>query len=81
MKSVGRRCAIYIRERVKPSHQQMADVPKEHLVAYKHLFSHTPVDYFGPMEVGLSRNRMNKGYGALFDDLSCLPGSGSILVI
>ena len=70
MKSVGRRCAIYIRERVKPSHQQMADVPKERLVAYKHPFSHTSVDYFGPMEVGLSRNRMNKRYGALFTCLT-----------
>ena len=29
VKSVGRRCAICIRERVKPSHQQMAGVPKE----------------------------------------------------
>ena len=57
VKSVGRRCAICIRERVKPSHQQMAGVPKERLAVYKHPFSHTAVDYFGPMEVGLSRNR------------------------
>ena len=70
MKRVGRRCAICIRERVKPSHQQMAGVPKERLAVYKHPFSHRVVDYFGPMEVGLSRNRTDKRYGALFTCLT-----------
>ena len=70
VKSVGRRCAICIRERVKPSHQQMAGVPKERLAVYKHPFSHTTVDYFGPMEVGLSRNRTDKRYGSLFTCLT-----------
>ena len=69
VKSVGRRCAICIRERIKPSHQQMAGMPKERLAVYKHPFSHTAVDYFGPMEVVLSINRTDKRYGALF---SCL---------
>ena len=44
----------------------MAGVPKECSAVYKQPFSHTSVDYFGPMEVGLSRNRTDKRYGALF---------------
>ena len=38
VKSVERRCASCIRERVKPAHQQMARVPKERLAVYKPLF-------------------------------------------
>ena len=46
VKRMARDCEICVRERVKPSHQQMA--------VYKPPFCHTAVDYFGPMEVGLT---------------------------
>ena len=48
----------------------MAGVPKGCLAVSKHPFSHTAVDYFGPMEVGLSRNRTDKRYGSLFTCLT-----------
>ena len=56
VKRMARECEICVRERMKPSHQQMADVPKERLAVYKPPFCHTAVDYFGPIEVGLSRD-------------------------
>ena len=52
----------------------MAGVPKECSAVYKQPFSHTSVDYFGPMEVGLSRNRTDKRYGALFTCLTTRAG-------
>ena len=67
---MARECEVCVRERVKTSHQQMAGVPKERLAIYKPPFCHTAVDYFGPMEVGLSRNRTDKRYGALFTCLT-----------
>ena len=70
MKRVARGCEICICERVKPSHQQMADVPKERLAVYKPPFCHTAVDYFGPLDVGLNSNRTGKRYGALFTCLT-----------
>merc|ERR1711946_41191 len=70
VKRVARECEVCVRERVKTSHQQMAEVPKERLAIYKPPFCHTAVDYFGPMEVGLSRNRTDKRYGALFTCLT-----------
>ena len=45
-------------------------VPKERLAVYRYPFSHTAVDYFGPMEVGLTRNRTDRRYGALFTCLT-----------
>ena len=55
-----------LKEWAKPSHQQMAYFPKERLAEHKHPLCHTTVEYFGPMEVELSRNRTDKRYGALF---------------
>ena len=70
VKRIGRQCDICRRERVKMSHQQMADLPKERLATHKHPFCHTAVDYFGPLEIGLSRNRTDKRYVALFTCLT-----------
>ena len=42
----------------------MAYFPKERLAEHKHPLCHTTVEYFGPMEVELSRNRTDKRYGA-----------------
>ena len=40
------------------------------MAIYKPPFCHTAVDFFGPMEVGLSRNRTEKRYRALFTGLT-----------
>ena len=70
VKRIGRQCNACIKERVKTSHQRMADLPKERLATNKHPFCHTAVDYFGPLDIGLSRNRTDKRYGALFTCLT-----------
>ena len=44
----------------------MAPLPKERLDSYNAPFTNTAVNYFGPMAVGLNRNRTGKRYGALF---------------
>ena len=44
----------------------MVPLPKERLDSYNPPFTHTAVDYFRPMAVGLKRNRTGKRYGALF---------------
>ena len=52
----------------------MVGVPKACSAVYKHPFNHTAVDYFGPIEVGLSRNWTDKRYWALFTCLTTRAG-------
>ena len=44
----------------------MGDLPPQRLDMLTLPFSRTSVDYFGPLTVGLNRNRTDKRYGALF---------------
>ena len=59
-------CPSCIKERAKPGQQLMGDLPPQRLDMLTLPFNRTSVDYFGPLTVGLNRNRTEKRYGALF---------------
>ena len=66
IKRASNACPTCIKERVKPGQQLMGDLPPQRLDMLTLPFSRTSVDYFGPLTVGLNRNRTDKRYGALF---------------
>ena len=62
VKRIGRKRAVCIKKN--------RNLPKERLSSYKPPFYCTAVDYFGPLEVGIGRNRTAKRYGSLFTCMS-----------
>ena len=74
-KSIIQNCFICKRQNVKPKAPIMSDLPKERLSFNEKPFTHTGIDYFGPINVKLTRKtRSNqathKRYGALFTCLT-----------
>ena len=70
VKSFKRKCTKCKKERAKPSSQLLSELPSERITAMQPAFYHTSVDYFGPIEVKLTRNTTTKRYGALFTCMS-----------
>jgi hypothetical protein len=66
VKSFKRKCTQCKKEREKPGSQLLSELPIERITAMQPAFYHTSVEYFGPIEVKLTRNTKAKGYGALF---------------
>lgn len=69
VKRIRRSCDVCIRERAKPSHQLMGDLPSARLETRQPAFTCSAVDLFGPVEVSNSRNHTIKRYGVL---ITCL---------
>lgn len=70
VKRVRRECTTCRRERSKPGVQQMGELPESRLQFDTKPFTFTACDLFGPMEVGLSRNRTAKRWGVIFTCLN-----------
>lgn len=70
VKKVQISCQKCRKDRAKPSHQLMGNLPKERLAAFEPAFSHTAVDYFGPIEAANNRGRPCKRYGVIFTCLT-----------
>ena len=66
VKKVRRECRVCKKERAKPGEQQMGDLPHSRLEFGVPPFTNTACDLFGPIEVGLPRNRSAKRWGVLF---------------
>jgi hypothetical protein len=66
VKRIRRDCVICRRNRAKPGEQLMGNLPKARLDAGALPFTRTAIDLFGPIEVGLYRNRTAKRWGVLF---------------
>ena len=62
---VGRDCPVCRRRFTQPGTQLMAELPKSR-VTPSPPFYRTSVDFFGPYEVRVSRNKVEKRYGAIF---------------
>lgn len=72
VKSTIHRCVTCVRERATTAHQKMADLPESRTTPSRP-FSHSGVDYAGPVLVRSSKGRghqAHKGYIALFICLS-----------
>ena len=74
-KSIIQNCFICKRQNAKPKAPMMPNLPKERLSFNEQPFTHTGIDYFGPINVKLTRKtRSNqathKRYGALFTCLT-----------
>ena len=65
VRKLSRTCPSCRRRRAKPSPPVMADLPRPRLGYQSPPFTHTGVDYFGPMLVRHGR-KTEKRYGALF---------------
>ena len=65
VKAAWHRCQRCKNQRAKLQNQEMGQLPPCRLQAYERPFTHTGLDYFGPMEVTIGRRR-EKRYGALF---------------
>jgi len=70
VKKARRFCEQCNIERAKPSNQLMGDLPKERLAAFSPPFTHTAVDYFGPIETAYGRGKTAKRYGVIFTCLT-----------
>ena len=66
VKRIGRECPECRRERAKPAGQLMGDLPDVRLDMLTPPFNRTAVDFFGPLQVSLGRNRTAKRYGVIF---------------
>lgn len=66
VKKVRRICRYCLLQRGKPDSQLMGSLPMSRLDIEAPPFSHVAVDYFGPFDIGLARNRTAKRWGALF---------------
>jgi len=65
VRKVARDCMFCKKERLHTTTQLMAELPPQRMHPGPP-FYHTSVDYFGPIDVNISRNRSDKRYGALF---------------
>ena len=70
VKKVGRSCMKCLEEKARPCSQLMGNVPKERLEPFKPAFTHTAVDFFGPINVSYSRGKSAKRYGVIFTCLT-----------
>lgn len=68
-KKLLRKCVICRKYRGKPCEQQMANLPANRVTPDEPAFSHTGMDYFGPIEIKIGRNAV-KRYGVIFTCLS-----------
>lgn len=70
VKRTLKKCLVCQKENARPSGQLMGSLPKERLDAYSYPFTHTAVDYFGPLFVQNYRAKPVKRYGVLFTCLT-----------
>ncbi|XP_045028164.1 uncharacterized protein LOC123471199 [Daphnia magna] len=66
VKRIRHECEKCKRERAKPGEQLMAELPDSRLESGSAPFTRTACDLFGPLEVGLSRNRTAKRWAVLY---------------
>ena len=66
VKKARRECLICRRDRAKPGAQRMGDLPESRLLFGAKPFTATACDLFGPINIGLPRNRTAKRWGVLF---------------
>ncbi|XP_032781189.2 uncharacterized protein LOC116919325 [Daphnia magna] len=78
VKKVRRNCLLCRRNRAKPCEKIMGDLPKSHLDTGSLPFTRTAIDLFGPLDIGLYRNRTAKRWSVLF---TCLVTSALFLEI
>ncbi|XP_059096083.1 uncharacterized protein LOC131890693 [Tigriopus californicus] len=66
VKTARRECDHCQRMTAHPATQEMADLPQEQLACDQPPFYFASVDFFGPMEVLVSRNKIEKRWGSIF---------------
>ena len=69
-KTVKFRCVVCRKLAHQLETQFMSDLPKERVLPYTPPYLHTAVDYFGPYQAKVSRNKTTKNYGVLFTCLN-----------
>lgn len=70
VKKAQRRCDFCVRRSAKPLSQLMSGLPPNRLDCPSPPFYHTSVDYFGPYQILVSRNKTDKRWGAIFTCLT-----------
>ncbi|KFD60962.1 hypothetical protein M514_26860 [Trichuris suis] len=70
VKNIRRSCGQCIKESTRTIQQLMSELPVERLAVGCPPFHHTSVDYFGPVQVTIGRNRPAKRYGVIFTCLT-----------
>lgn len=66
VKRVRYLCQFCRKSLAKPAYQEMADVPKDRMAVGRPPFFHCSIDFFGPMEILVSRNKIEKRWGCIF---------------
>ncbi|XP_045034629.1 uncharacterized protein LOC116930576 [Daphnia magna] len=66
VKKIRRDCVICRRNRAQPGEQIMADLTESRLDFGSIPFTRAAVDYFGPLEIGLYRNKTTKRWSVLY---------------
>lgn len=69
VKKISRSCLICKKRKCRNEEPMMGDLPEGRLAAYVLPFTHTGMDYFGPLEVTVGR-RKEKRYGVIFTCLT-----------
>ena len=69
-KKIKHQCVTCKKLNPKPEVPMMADLPSERLAPCTPPFHVTACDYFGPLQVKISRNKRAKNYGVLFTCLN-----------
>ena len=70
VKKISQSCIKCREEKARPCSQLMGNVPKERLEPFKPAFTHTAVDFFGPIQVAYGRGKSAKRYGVIFTCLT-----------
>lgn len=70
LKKIKFECVVCRNRKAKPEQQLMGQLPRSRFQVGMPPFSHTGVDYFGPIDVVIGR-RHEKRYGALFTCMTC----------